>query len=81
MEIYNEQVRDLFNPSSAVQGGLKVRENPSTGPYVEDLSILRVNDYKSIADLMDKGTKARTVVCIFSSIITLSGINKHEQQL
>jgi hypothetical protein len=71
MEIYNEQVRDLFNPSSTVQGGLKVRENPSTGPYVEDLSILRVNDYKSIADLMDKGTKARTVVCIFPYIITL----------
>jgi kinesin family protein 1 len=65
MEIYNEQVRDLFNPSSNVQGGLRVRENPSTGPYVEDLSILRVNNYKDIADLMDKGTKARTVVRLF----------------
>ncbi|RJE16669.1 Kinesin family, partial [Aspergillus sclerotialis] len=38
IEIYNERVRDLLNPSS--KGNLKVREHPSTGPYVEDLAKL-----------------------------------------
>ena len=33
LEIYNEQVRDLLNPTSNVKGGLKVREHPSRGFY------------------------------------------------
>eukprot|EP00697_Spironema_sp_BW2_P012877 gnl/Spiro4/29556_TR14478_c0_g1_i1.p1 gnl/Spiro4/29556_TR14478_c0_g1~~gnl/Spiro4/29556_TR14478_c0_g1_i1.p1 ORF type:complete len:1167 (+),score=471.93 gnl/Spiro4/29556_TR14478_c0_g1_i1:102-3602(+) len=61
MEIYNEQCRDLFNPASNKPGGLKVRENPKTGPYVEDLKSLAVSSYQEISDLMDEGTKARTV--------------------
>jgi hypothetical protein len=40
MEIYNEKVRDLLNPRT--RGGLKVREHPILGPYVEDLSTLVV---------------------------------------
>jgi len=63
MEIYNEKVRDLFNPSNkANEGhGLKVRDNPKTGPYVDGLALLPVKDYKQIEHLMDEGTKARTV--------------------
>ena len=61
MEIYNEQVRDLFNPKNNPTGGLKVRENPKTGPYVESLSLLPVSSYKEIEDLMDAGTRSRTV--------------------
>jgi len=36
-EIYNERVLDLLNkrPSSAPKGGLRVREHPVDGPYVE----------------------------------------------
>ena len=59
LEIYNERVRDLLNP--ATKGNLKVREHPSTGPYVEDLAKLAVRSFQEIEHLMDEGNKARTV--------------------
>jgi kinesin family protein 1 len=59
LEIYNERVRDLLNPST--KGNLKVREHPSTGPYVEDLAKLVVSSFNEIDHLMDEGNKARTV--------------------
>src|SRR2546423_6716443 len=59
LEIYNERVRDLLNPTT--KGNLKVREHPSTGPYVEDLAKLVVGSFKEIENLMDEGNKARTV--------------------
>ncbi|PKS07716.1 hypothetical protein jhhlp_006324 [Lomentospora prolificans] len=59
LEIYNERVRDLLNP--ATKGNLKVREHPSTGPYVEDLAKLAVSSFQEIENLMDEGNKARTV--------------------
>ncbi|KAL8785450.1 MAG: hypothetical protein Q9213_003380 [Squamulea squamosa] len=59
LEIYNERVRDLLNPST--KGNLKVREHPSTGPYVEDLAKLVVRSFPEIQQLMDEGNKARTV--------------------
>ncbi|XP_010569801.1 PREDICTED: kinesin-like protein KIF1C [Haliaeetus leucocephalus] len=59
MEIYCERVRDLLNPKS--RGGLRVREHPLMGPYVQDLSRLAVTSFEDIADLMDSGNKARTV--------------------
>lgn len=59
LEIYNERVRDLLNP--ATKGNLKVREHPSTGPYVEDLAKLVVGGFQEIENLMDEGNKARTV--------------------
>ncbi|KDN52110.1 kinesin-domain-containing protein [Tilletiaria anomala UBC 951] len=59
IEIYNEKVRDLLNPKN--KGNLKVREHPSLGPYVEDLSKLVVSSFGGIESLMDEGNKARTV--------------------
>lgn len=59
LEIYNERVRDLLNPST--KGNLRVREHPSTGPYVEDLAKLVVRSFAEIDHLMDEGNKARTV--------------------
>ncbi|TCD69171.1 kinesin-like protein Klp8 [Steccherinum ochraceum] len=59
IEIYNEKVRDLLNPKNT--GNLRVREHPSLGPYVEDLSKLVVRDYDEMMTLMDEGNKARTV--------------------
>ena len=59
LEIYNERVRDLLNP--ATKGHLRVREHPSTGPYVEDLARLAVRSFPEIENLMDEGNKARTV--------------------
>lgn len=59
LEIYNERVKDLLNPGT--KGNLKVREHPSTGPYVEDLAKLVVGSFNEIENLMDEGNKARTV--------------------
>ncbi|KDR74515.1 hypothetical protein GALMADRAFT_70915 [Galerina marginata CBS 339.88] len=59
IEIYNEKVRDLLNPKNT--GNLRVREHPSLGPYVEDLSKLVVGNYDEMMTLMDEGNKARTV--------------------
>ncbi|GAA6005007.1 hypothetical protein JCM11491_002305 [Sporobolomyces phaffii] len=58
-EIYQEKVRDLLNPAN--KGGLKVREHPTLGPYVEGLSKCAVTNFDDIEHLMDEGTKARTV--------------------
>ncbi|GAA6029561.1 hypothetical protein JCM8097_000938 [Rhodosporidiobolus ruineniae] len=58
-EIYQEKVRDLLNPSN--KGTLKVREHPTLGPYVENLSKCAVQNFNDIEHLMDEGTKARTV--------------------
>lgn len=58
-KIYNEKVRDLLNPKNT--GNLRVREHPSLGPYVEDLSKLVVSSYDEMMTLMDEGNKARTV--------------------
>ena len=71
-KIYNEKVRDLLNPKNT--GNLRVREHPSLGPYVEDLSKLVVSSYEEMMTLMDEGNKARTVAatnmnetCVYKS--------------
>uniref|UniRef100_A0A8V5GRV8 Kinesin-like protein n=1 Tax=Melopsittacus undulatus TaxID=13146 RepID=A0A8V5GRV8_MELUD len=60
MEIYCERVRDLLTPRGR-GGGLRVREHPLLGPYVQDLSRLAVTSLGDIAELLDSGNKARTV--------------------
>lgn len=57
MEIYCERVKDLLNPNSS--SNLRVREHPSLGPYVDDLTKLAVLNYQEILHLMDEGNKAR----------------------
>ena len=44
IEIYNEHVRDLFNPENPLnnKGGLKIRENPETGPYIEGTVLINL---------------------------------------
>ena len=59
LEIYNEKVRDLLNPSSG--HSLRVREHPVLGPYVEDLSQLAVTSYADINAHMEAGNKSRKV--------------------
>lgn len=59
LEIYNEKVRDLLNPRN--KGNLRVREHPSLGPYVEDVSKLAVNSFQDIQSLISEGNKTRTV--------------------
>ncbi|KAJ1952335.1 hypothetical protein EC988_003613, partial [Linderina pennispora] len=59
LEIYNERVRDLLNPRSTAN--LRVREHPSLGPYVEDLTKAAVSSNEEILAHMSQGNKARTV--------------------
>lgn len=41
------------------KGNLKVREHPTLGPYVENLSKCAVQTFEDIEHLMDEGTKVR----------------------
>lgn len=65
IEIYNEKVRDLLNPGN--KGNLKVREHPTIGPYVEDLSRLVVKSFEDIDHLMNEGNKVNKEICIITS--------------
>jgi len=58
LEIYNERVKDLLNKNSS--HNLKVREHPTQGPYVQDLSKHLVLEYDQILQLMEKGNVLRT---------------------
>ena len=60
LEIYNEQVRDLLNPSSK-KGGLKIRQHPKKGFYAQGLKVEPVVSYDDIEDKMEEGTENRTV--------------------
>lgn len=60
LEIYSEDVKDLLVKSHP-QGGLKIRQHPELGPYVEGLSQVLVEDYTTIKKLIDAGNKERAV--------------------
>uniref|UniRef100_A0A8R1YVS8 Kinesin-like protein n=1 Tax=Pristionchus pacificus TaxID=54126 RepID=A0A8R1YVS8_PRIPA len=60
-EIYCEKVRDLLTTKQPPKGGLKIREHPKTGFYVEGLSSAPVSSYKEIEGKINEGTKNRTV--------------------
>lgn len=53
------QIRDLFNPKAG--DNLKIRNNPKTGFYVEKLTRSAVGNFKMVEQLMEMGSKARTV--------------------
>jgi hypothetical protein len=57
MEIYLEKVKDLLSADSG--HSLRVRENISTGPYVENLSSHAVTDFDLVKTLMEDGNKVR----------------------
>ena len=66
LEIYAERIRDLLNPikqRGPKRGihGLRVREHPETGPYVEDLTQCAVTNFEELETLMMVGNKERTV--------------------
>ncbi|XP_014475079.1 PREDICTED: kinesin-like protein KIF16B [Dinoponera quadriceps] len=58
LEIYNEKVRDLLKPS-ATASGLRVREHPRLGPYVQGLTHHVVRTLGSLMSYVEEGTKAR----------------------
>ncbi|TYZ69009.1 hypothetical protein PybrP1_011249 [[Pythium] brassicae (nom. inval.)] len=58
LEIYNEVIKDLLNPSDKL---LKIREHPDMGIYVEQLAELIVKDAADVARLLEQGNKVRQV--------------------
>ena len=62
LEIYNEHIQDLFTePEKRPKGGLKVRESPAAGVFVENLSKVPVNSYDEIQRQYDIGNNNRTI--------------------
>ena len=63
MEIYNEFVRDLMAPRA--QRGqdvyLKVREHPSRGVFVSNLTTIKVTNFDDVMSLVAIGDKNRTI--------------------
>ncbi|XP_043484710.1 kinesin-like protein KIF16B [Leptopilina heterotoma] len=58
LEIYNERVRDLLKPR-ANASGLRVREHPRLGPYVQGLTRHKVSNLGSLMSYVEEGIKAR----------------------
>jgi len=58
LEIYNEEIKDLLNPSSKA---MKIRESPDQGIYVQDLCILIVKNKEAVMQLIDQGNTVRRV--------------------
>lgn len=62
LEIYNEHTQDLFtDPNKRPKGGLKVRESPTAGVFVENLSKIPVTSYDEIQRQYDVGNNNRTI--------------------
>ncbi|CAE8600532.1 unnamed protein product [Polarella glacialis] len=65
LELYNEQARDLLNPSvgEAANQALVVREHPQVGVFVEGLTRSAVSSAEDMLRLVDFGHKIRVVGC------------------
>ncbi|KAL7383139.1 hypothetical protein ABVT39_005426 [Epinephelus coioides] len=62
LEIYNERVQDLLKRKTApADGGLRVREHPRDGPYVENLSKHLAHNHSDMEDLIILGNANRTI--------------------
>ena len=62
-EVYNEHVRDLLSShqaTSAHPNYLKIRESPTEGPYVKDLTDVPVKNYTELLRWMRLGDNSRT---------------------
>jgi len=61
-EVYNEHVRDLLMPVVPNQAPyyLKIRESPTEGPYVKDLTEVPVRSIDEILRYMKMGDNSRT---------------------
>ncbi|KAI9683850.1 MAG: Kinesin [Trizodia sp. TS-e1964] len=60
-EVYNEHVRDLLVPRQDPPYYLKIRESPTEGPYIKDLTDAPVKNYSEIMRFMHMGDMNRTV--------------------
>ncbi len=56
LEIYNERIQDLLIPiRKRTKRGLKIRENPRIGVFVEKLTKHQVENYEQIEEIINKG--------------------------
>lgn len=64
IEIYNERIQDLLAPFEQRQQqkeGLKIRENPQTGVYVDKQTKAPVRSYADIEKWIEFGNKHKTI--------------------
>ncbi|XP_078086771.1 kinesin-like protein KIF28 [Mustelus asterias] len=73
LEIYNEKVIDLLSKSKQ-PGGLKVRESPQRGFYVEDLRSVPCESSQQVEQLLKEGNKKRITA---STNINMSSSRSH----
>ncbi len=59
-EVYNEHVRDLLVPRTDPPHYLKIRESPTEGPYIKDLTDAPVKSIHEIMRYMASGDASRT---------------------
>lgn len=59
IEIYNEEIHDLIGKDWKIK--LELKENPEKGVFIKDVAMHVVKSVKEIEQLMDYGTKNRTV--------------------
>ncbi|KAI3993815.1 hypothetical protein MKX01_002828 [Papaver californicum] len=90
LEIYNEQILDLLDPSSA---NLQIREDSKKGVYVENLKEMEVTCARDVIQLLVQGTNNRKVAatnmnhassrshsvftCIIESKWEIQGVTHH----
>jgi len=64
LEIHNERVRDLLQPTPQRSGAsLEIREHPKYGVFVEKLTKSAVRNISDVSNLLDFGHKIRVVGC------------------
>ncbi|CAI6341307.1 unnamed protein product [Periconia digitata] len=59
-EVYNEHVRDLLVPRTALPNYLKIRDSPKDGVYVQGLTEVEVKGYSDVERLFKLGDLSRT---------------------
>ncbi len=60
LEIYKENLYDLLNPAVKYTD-LKIKEDPKKGIYVQNLTIISVEDREEIYALLEQAEENRTV--------------------
>ena len=61
MEIYNEKVFDLLDKSGGRHRPLNVRDSKVTGPYVDGITKVTVDNFETVDHLMNQGNTLRHV--------------------
>jgi kinesin family protein 5 len=60
LEIYKEKLRDLLNPSIKFSD-LKIKENPKTGIFVDNLTSIAVEEREEVYAILEQAEENRNV--------------------